>query len=59
VFQSSLGEQQQLKDRFKPLYYAVLKQLDHPDFLRMGDELIQTVDEILAMSRQMAVDYAH
>jgi TPR repeat protein len=59
VFQSSFGERQQLKDRFKPLYYAVLKQLHHPDLLRMGDELIQTVDEILAKTRQMAVDYAH
>lgn len=57
-FTAPEGEALQLKDRFKPIYYAVLKQLDHPDFLRMGDELQQTVEEVLAKARQMAVDYA-
>jgi len=47
-----------LKDRFKPIYYAILKQLDHPDFLRIGDEIRQTVDEILKKAEQMAIDYA-
>lgn len=57
-FTAPEGEALQLKDRFKPIYYAVLKQLDHPDFLRMGDELQQTVEEVIAKARQMAVDYA-
>ncbi len=58
LFTSSEGEALQLKDRFKPVYYAVLKQLDHTDSLRMGEELVQTVEEVLARARQMAVDYA-
>lgn len=58
LFTSAESEALQLKDRFKPVYYAALKQLDHPDFLRMGEELAQTVDEVLAQARQMAVDYA-
>lgn len=57
-FNSPVGESVHLKDRFKPIYYAILKDLDHPDFLRIGDELRQTVDEILARAKQMAIDYA-
>jgi TPR repeat protein/nucleoside-triphosphatase THEP1 len=57
-FTSSEGEAVHLKDRFKPIYYAVLKQLDHPDFLRMGDELRQTVDEVIQRAQKMGVDYA-
>jgi Bacterial regulatory protein, arsR family len=57
-FTSPEGEAAQLKDRFKPIWYAILKQLDHPDFLRMGEELAQTVEEVLAKAKQMAVDYA-
>jgi TPR repeat protein len=57
-FNSPEGEAAQLKDRFKPIWYAILKKLDHPDFLRMGEELAQTVDEILAKAEQMAVEYA-
>lgn len=58
LFTGPDGEAVQLKDRFKPIYYAILKTLDHPDALRMGEELQQTVDEILAKAKQMAVDYA-
>lgn len=58
LFNSPEGESVQLKDRFKPIYYAVLKSMDHPDYLRMGEELVQTIDEILARAAQMAVDYA-
>lgn len=58
LFTGPDGEAAQLKDRFKPIYYAILKTLDHPDALRMGDELQQTVDEILAKAKQMDVDYA-
>jgi len=58
LFTSPEGEQANLKDRFKPIYYAVLKKLDHPDFLRMGEELRETVDEILVKADQMAIYYA-
>ncbi|MBL7827451.1 MAG: SEL1-like repeat protein [Saprospiraceae bacterium] len=57
-FTGTEGESAQLKDRFKPIWYAILKKLDHPDFLRMGDELTQTVDEILAKAQQFEKDYA-
>ncbi|MFN0014190.1 MAG: AAA family ATPase [Saprospiraceae bacterium] len=53
LFTGPVGEVAQLKDRYKPVWYAVLQQLDHPDFLRMGDELTQTVEEILAQAREM------
>lgn len=36
----------------------LLKRMGHPDFLRMGPELAETVDEILAKVDQMAKDYA-
>ena len=58
LFTSPEGEAVQLKDRFKPIYYAIFKTLDHPDVLRMGEELEQTVEEILAKAKQMALDYA-
>lgn len=54
LFNSSHGQEQNFKDRYKPIWYAILKKLDHPDFLRMGDELTQTVDEILAKAEQLA-----
>lgn len=57
IFTSPQGEEHNFKDRFKPIWYAILKKLDHPDFLRMGDELKQTVDEILAKAEQLAEEY--
>ncbi len=54
-------EEWQLKDRFKPLYYATLYFLqdEYPtDYLRMGPELRETVDDVLAEVAQMAIDYA-
>ena len=54
-------EEWQLKDRFKPLYYATVYFLqdEYPtDYLRMGPELKETVDDILAEVAQMAIDYA-
>ena len=57
LFNSPQGVEQNFKDRFKPIWYAILKKLDHPDFLRMGDELSQTVEEVLAKADQMSIDY--
>lgn len=54
-------EEWQLKDQFKPLYYATLFFLkdEYPtEYLRMGPELKETVDEILTEVTQMAIDYA-
>ena len=50
----------QLKDRFKPIYYAlmVFMKKEFPnEYLKMGGEIKQTVDEIIEKVKQMAVDY--
>ncbi len=49
-----------LKDRFKPLYYALmtLMQDEYPDEIKkMGVELKETVEEVLATIEKMARDY--
>lgn len=58
LFTGEKGRQLELKDRFKPIWYALLKRRDDPEYLRMGEELRETVEEILAKADQMAVDYA-
>lgn len=50
-----------LKDRFKPIYYALMHFMreEYPDeILKTGPELKETVDEIIAEVKQMAIDYA-
>ncbi|MDP8220482.1 MAG: hypothetical protein P9X26_03995 [Candidatus Stygibacter frigidus] len=51
----------QLKDRFKPLYYALMffLQKEYPnEYIKMGSELKQTVDEIIKVINEMSVKYA-
>jgi len=55
------NEKTGLKTRFKPIYYALMHFLkeEFPDeYLRMGPELKQTVDEIIEEVNIIAVDYA-
>jgi hypothetical protein len=50
-----------IRDRFKPIYYALMSQIrdQYPDeFRRMGEELKLTVEEILQQINQLARDYA-
>jgi len=50
-----------LKDRFKPIYYALMQFLkdEYPDeFRKMGTELEETVNEIMRTIKQMEEDYA-
>jgi len=50
-----------LKDRFKPIYYALMyfMQKEYPtEYLRMGSELKQTVEEIVEKIQKLAEDYA-
>ena len=50
-----------LKDRYKPIYYALMHFMrdKYPDeILKMGPELKETVDEVIARVEQMAIDYA-
>ncbi|HLP60441.1 MAG TPA: hypothetical protein VK186_16495 [Candidatus Deferrimicrobium sp.] len=51
----------ELKDRLKPVYYTLMFFLkdDYPnEFIKMGDELKQTVEEIIAVVHQWEKDYA-
>lgn len=51
----------ELKDKHKPVYYALMYFLkdDYPnEYIKMGDELKQTVEEIIAVVRQWEKDYA-
>jgi TPR repeat protein/DNA-binding transcriptional regulator GbsR (MarR family) len=48
-----------IRDVYKPIYYALMYFMrdTYPDeYKRMGDELKQTVDEIVTQIKQMAVD---
>lgn len=50
-----------IRDRYKPIYYAlmVLMKDAYPDeYKKMGNELKQTVDEIIEKINQLAIDYA-
>jgi len=49
-----------IKDVYKPIYYALMyfMQDSHPDeYKRMGEELRQTVEEIISQIHQMELDY--
>jgi hypothetical protein len=51
----------QLKDRLKPIWYALIYFMrdKYPnEYLKMGEELRETVEEIIAKVEQMAIDYA-
>ncbi len=50
-----------LKDRFKPIYYALMYFLkdEYPnEYLRMGSELKETTEELIKNIREMEKDYA-
>jgi len=52
--------QHNLKDRFKPIYYALMYFMrgEYPnEYRKMGGELKKTVEEIILKIEQMAVDY--
>lgn len=49
-----------IKDKFKPFYYALMHFMrdTYPDeYKKMGAELKETVEEIIAAVNQMAIDY--
>jgi TPR repeat protein len=51
----------QLKDRFKPVYHALMffMQKEHPnEFLKMGSEMKETVEEIIERIKGLEKDYA-
>ncbi len=49
-----------LKDRFKPVYYALMffMKNDFPnEYVKMGGELKETVEEIIATIQQLEKEY--
>ncbi len=60
-FQNEKAQKLHLKDRFKPIYYALMhfqKDKYPTEYLRMPPEMKETVEEIIAKVEQMRVDYA-
>lgn len=60
-FTNDSGKELETKDRFKPIWYALMFYMldQYPnEYLKMGEELRETVEEILAQVAQMAIDYA-
>ena len=47
-----------LKERFKPLYYALLYLSDHPDYQKQPPELAKPVHDLIARVQQLAIYYA-
>ncbi len=51
----------QLKDKYKPIYYALMHFMkdDYPnEYLKMGSELEPAVEDIIIEINQLAIDYA-
>ena len=60
-FMGERGKKIQSKDRFKPIWYALMHYMreEYPiEYLRMGSELKETVEEIVAKIDEMSVKYA-
>lgn len=60
-FTNEKGTSANLKDRFKPIWYALMyyMQDQYPnEYIRMGSELEETVKEIIEKVEQMRIDYA-
>ncbi len=50
-----------IRDKYKPIYYALMyfmRESKPDEYIRMGSEIKQTVDEIIAQIHQMQTDYA-
>jgi DNA-binding transcriptional regulator GbsR (MarR family) len=60
-FTNEKGQALHIKDRFKPVYYALMhfmKDKYPNEYLKMGSELKETVEEIINKVEEMAVKYA-
>ena len=59
-FTGEKGQALQVKDRFKPVWYALMyfMQEQYPlEYIRMGDELKETVEEVVARVKEYAEKY--
>ncbi len=60
-FTGPKGQAHHTKDRYKPIWYALMHYMreEHPmEYLKMGPELKETVEEVIAQVEEMAVKYA-
>lgn len=60
-FTSELGVALKVRDRFKPIWYALMHYLkeQYPlEYLRMGEELRETVEDIIRKVEKMREEYA-
>jgi TPR repeat protein len=60
-FNGEKGQALQVKDRFKPVWYALMyfmKEQYPLEYIRMGDELKETVEEVVAKVREYAEKYS-
>ncbi len=61
VYQLFEENKYNLKDKYKPIYFALLSLLGEErkdEYLKMGPELKETVDEVISEIRKLEVDYA-
>ena len=59
--ESIKDERYRLRERIKPVYYALMQRMrdEYPkEYKKMGENLRQTVEEILAEADKLARDYA-
>jgi hypothetical protein len=47
-----------LRERFKPLYYAFLYHTKHPDYYKRPPELIEPIGGIIGRIQRLAASYA-
>lgn len=60
VYQLFQNEEYNLKEKYKPIYYALMYFMkdQYPDeYLKMGSELKETVKEVIEKINQMSIDY--
>ena len=61
VFKLFQSNDLDFKNKCKPIYYALMHYLkdEYPnEYLKMGDELKQPVEDVMERIKQMAIDYA-
>ncbi len=60
-FTNERGVALKVRDRFKPIWYALMHYMkeQYPlEYLRMGEELRETVEEIIQKVEKMRTEYA-
>ncbi len=61
IYQSFKENKYDMRDKYKPIYFALLSLMGDEykdEYLKMGAELKQTVDEIISEIKKLEIDYA-